>query len=418
MGKIISLDAHRRGRGHVRKKAVGQSGNGGQFALILRAESHVDVVDAAPCPLSDVPYDPDLRWPARGHDEPSSLRAERPGGGLDRAHFGSRSDIDLDGARSDYEAALCRRLPSDMSATLDSWSCNGGRSEEELREIARQVMSEAVAEDLPKIVSYRTIEEHPVPTPWRRGKMTPGRAARRFLLAEDLGSRGYRLTEVLGQERSEDVSEVFDAEGSAAAARYIEELPDQDPWGPPSSRERVMMVDALRDSLMGRCSLSREERAHCLDEARALFRGALDEPIDSGRRRGLDLAATLRASQATSGIRELGSPDRATEALVDAFVWEDSSVKRREIRSVILDDGDLCARIDSGTGVGEEPSGSEPSLPPGFSARKEGGRAVITAPADYRREVDILGRVTLRPSAKAAEQEVRRALSVQGVAWD
>lgn len=425
MGKVISLDAHRKVR--TRKKDAGQSGNGGQFARILRAESGVAVLGEDPCSLDPISYDPELRWPPLGGQSPVHLVSDRPGRGLDRAQFDSRSDIDLDAAWSDYEAALARRLPSDISVTSDSWSCAGGRSAEEVRRIAHQVTHETYADDLPKIIAHHRISGHPVPTPWLRGRMTPGRAARRYLLGEDLESRGYRLSSTVGQERIEDIAEVFDAEGADAAARYIEGLPEQEPWGPVGSRERVMMVETFRDSLLGRCSLSREERGSCLDEAKELADAAAQGSPGSIQWHRLRLASTLRASQATSGIRETGTPDRSVETMVGHFLSGDSLTKRREIRSALLDDGDICARTGRDAPVGEDVSGiggvpdgemqSEASLPAGFSSRREVTREVIAAPPGYRRTLDVGGEMVVRPSAKAIEGEAQ-GVSGLPVEWE
>src|SRR5699024_11286345 len=115
----------------VRRRDIGQGGNGGKFASILRAEPGIAVLDDEPCPLDPLSYDPAWRWPARGSDGgPVVLREEARGRGLDRAQFDSRADLDLDGALRDYEAALSRRLPPDTSLSAGSW-----RSEEHTSEL-------------------------------------------------------------------------------------------------------------------------------------------------------------------------------------------------------------------------------------------------------------------------------------------
>ena len=427
MGKVISLESRR--RDHVRRRDIGQGGNGGKFASILRAEPGIAVLDDEPCPLDPLSYDPAWRWPARGSDGgPVVLREEARGRGLDRAQFDSRADLDLDGALRDYEAALSRRLPPDISLSAGSWSCTGGRSEEEVESIAREVIREACAQDAPKIVAHRRMASHPVPTPVERGWMTPGRAARRYLLAEDLSSRGYRLPAAVGQDRAEDIAEVFDAEGADSAARYIEALPDQEPWGSPGSRERVMMVEAFRDALLGRCPLSREERSACLDDAEELDASARRAAPGSPRWLRDRLASDLRASQAASAIREPGSPERSTEKIISAVLAGTGGERaRRGLRAALLDDAELCSRTGRVLPVGEGVADvggperadetGEPNLPTGFTVLRDGERIVVSAPEDYRREIEVGDEMVVRHSAKAIEREVRRGHRGATVEW-
>ena len=52
MGKVISLESRR--RDHVRRRDIGQGGNGGKFASILRAEPGIAVLDDE-IPVSEMP---------------------------------------------------------------------------------------------------------------------------------------------------------------------------------------------------------------------------------------------------------------------------------------------------------------------------------------------------------------------------
>ena len=59
----------------------------------------------------------------------------------------------------------------------------------------------------------------------------------------------------------------------------------------------------------------------------------------------------------------------------------------------------------------------EPNLPTGFTVLRDGERIVVSAPEDYRREIEVGDEMVVRPSAKAIEREVRRGRRGATVEW-